>query len=672
MIIEIGILVTAYMGVKFSEKSAQRKKLLVVKRKKSPQKNLRKVVVNDVEKQNKRDIKISVISMGLAAIRQFIYPPLALLSLPLYFYTAIPYIRRAEKVLVEQRKLNVDVLFVFADMMVIAINQYFAAAFSIWLFNQSKYITAKIKKQSEEVLVNIFQKPSKVWILQDGIEVEMPLEQVKMNDILVVNTGEVISVDGTIIDDGIATIDQQVLTGESQPVEKEKGDQVFASTFVIAGRIHVKVEQSGEKTTIAKIGQILKSSTDFKSSVQLKGEQWANKASVPILALSGLLWPILGTANTVVFIYSHIGHRIRILAPLGTLNHISIAAHKGVMIKDGRALETLMQVDTILFDKTGTLTNEQPEVRQIIVCDDYKEEEILTYAAAAERKLTHPIAKAILAKAEEANISLPPIEDSKYDVGYGITVRFDDKIIQVGSLRFMTKESIIIPKKLEAVVADSQTTGNSLVFVAVNHQVIGILELQSSVRTEVKQMISGLRQRGIKHIAIVSGDHKQPTQKLAEELGMDSYFAEVLPQNKAQIVEQLQKEGKSVCFVGDGINDAIAMKKANVSISLSGASSIAIDVANIVLMDGNLSHLCELFDISKNLNTYLKQSLGLVMSSGAFNIVSALLLHFGVMVTLVVNGSILALGVVNAMIPLQKNNNPKIKSLSEIKEKKIN
>jgi Cu2+-exporting ATPase len=666
MIIEIGILVTAYMGVKFSEKSAQRKKLLVVKRKKSPQKNLRKVVVNDVEKQNKRDIKISVISMGLAAIRQFIYPPLALLSLPLYFYTAIPYIKRAEKVLVEERKLNVDVLFVFADMMVIAINQYFAAAFSIWLFNQSKYITAKIKTQSEDLLVNIFKKPSKVWILQDGIEVEMPLEQVKINDILVVNTGEVISVDGTIID-GIATIDQQVLTGESQPVEKDIGDQVFASTFVIAGRIHVKVEQSGEKTTIAKIGNILKTSTDFKSTIQLKGEQWANKASVPILALSGLLWPILGTANTVVFIYSHIGHRIRILAPLGTLNHISLAAQKGVMIKDGRALETLMQVDTILFDKTGTLTNEQPEVRQIFVCDNYKEEEILSYAAAAERKLTHPIAKAILAKAEEANISLPPIEDSKYDVGYGITVRFDDKIIQVGSLRFMTKESIIIPKKLEAVVADSQTTGNSLVFVAVNHQVIGILELQSSVRTEVKQMISGLRQRGIKHIAIVSGDHKQPTQKLAEELGMDSYFAEVLPQNKAQIVEQLQKEGKSVCFVGDGINDVIAMKKANVSISLSGASSIAIDVANIVLMDGNLSHLCELIDISKNLNTYLKQSLGLVMSSGAFNMVSALLLHFGVMITLVVNGGIIGLGVINAMIPLQKNNKPKINTLSEIK-----
>jgi heavy metal translocating P-type ATPase len=655
MILEIGILFTAYMGVKVYENFAQRKKFQVPKWKKSPQKFLRKVVVNEVETQNKRDIMTSVISMGLAAIRQFLYPPLALLSFALYFYTAIPYIRRAEKVLFEQRKFNVDVLFVLADMMVIAINQYFAAAFSIWLFNLSKYITAKIKKQSEEMLVNIFeQKPSKVWVLQDGMEVEIPLEKVQINDILIVNTGEVISVDGTITE-GMATIDQHVLTGELQPVEKEKDDQVFASTFVLAGRIQVKVEQSGEKTTIAKIGQILKRSTDFKSTVQLKGEQWANKASVPILGISGLIWPILGTANTVVFIYSHIGHRIRILAPLGTLNHISLAAHKGILIKDGRALETLIQVDTILFDKTGTLTNEQPEVRQILVCDDYKEEEILTYAAAAERKLTHPIAKAILAKAEEANLSLPSIEDSKYHVGYGVSVRFDDKIIQVGSVRFMLKESIVIPKKLEAVVADSQTKGYSLVAVAVNHQVIGIIELQASVRTEVKQMISGLRQRGIKHIAIVSGDHKQPTQKLAEELGMDSYFFEVLPQNKAQIVEQLQKEGKSVCFVGDGINDAIAMKKANVSISLSGASSVAIDVANIVLMDGNLSHLCELFDISKNLNSYLQQSLVLVMSSGVFNIGSAFLLHFGVMTTLVVNGTIIALGVINAMLSLQKH-----------------
>jgi heavy metal translocating P-type ATPase len=669
MILEIGILFATYVGVRLYENYSQPPKNegegnRVKKLKKSVQTQSTEMVVSDTDKQ--RDIKISVVSMGLAAIRQFIYSPLAPLSFGLYLYTTLPYLKRAEKVLVEQRKLNVDVLFVIADMMALAINQYFAAAFSIWLFHQSKYTTAKVKKQSEEMLVNVFdQKPSKVWVLQDNIEIEVPLDQVKVNDILVVNTGEVVAVDGLIVE-GMAAIDQHALTGESRPVEKGVGDRVFASSFLIAGKIKVKVEKSGMDTTIAKIGQILMHSTDFKSTVQLKGEQWADKASLPMLGIAGALWPILGTANTVVFLYSHIGNRIRILAPLGTLNHISLAAHNSILIKDGRALELLMQVDTVLFDKTGTLTNEQPEVRQIIACDNYQEEEILTYAAAAERKFTHPIAKAILKKAEQAHLSLPEIEDSKYQVGYGITVRLFEKTIQVGSVRFMSQEGVQIPTKLETAVADSLSNRYSLVMVAVNHQVIGVIELQASVRAEVKSILSGLRRCGVKHIAIVSGDHKQPTQSLAEELGMDSYFYDVLPQNKAQIVEQLQKNGQSVCFVGDGINDAIAMKKANVSVSLTGATSCAIDVADVVLMDGSLSHLAELFEISKKLNTNLQESLALTFGPTVVNISSAFFLHFGVTATLVINGLFLTLGMLNAMRPLKQIKEQKTTSLQKL------
>lgn len=282
-----------------------------------------------------------------------------------------------------------------------------------------------------------------------------------------------------------------------------------------------------------------------------------------------------------------------------------------------------------------------------------------TIAAAAERKLSHPIAKAILKKAHEENLSLPDIADSEYQIGYGITVRLDNKMIQVGSVRFMTKEGISIPENIEATIAHSQSDGHSLVVVAVDHQVVGLIELQASVRTEVKQIISGLRQRGIQHIAIVSGDHKQPTQKLAEELGMDGYFSEVLPQHKAQIVEQLQKEGKSVCFVGDGINDTIAMKKANVSISLSGATSIAIDMADIVLMDGSLSHLCDLFDLSKSLNANLRKSLVLSLVPGVVNLSSALLLHFGIVISIIITNLFFTLGVKNAVSPLKQINGDK-------------
>ncbi len=367
--------------------------------------------------------------------------------------------------------------------------------------------------------------------------------------------------------------------------------------------------------------------------------------------------------------YSHIGSRIKALAPLGTLSHINLASHQAILIKDGRVLEELMNVDTVLFDKTGTLTHEQPEVGQIIVCDDYKEEEILSYAAAAEHKFTHPIAKAILKKAQEANLTLPEIDDSKYHVGYGITVRFGDKNILVGSDRFITKEGMVFSEMFKKAIAQSQKDGYSLIFVAVEQQVLGATEIQSSIRMEVKQTISGLRQRGIKHIAIVSGDHRQPTQKLAKELDMDDYFYEVLPQHKAKIVEQLQKEGKSVCFVGDGINDTIAMKQANVSISLRGATSIATDMAEVVLMEGNLSQLCNLFDISKKLSANLEKSLVLTFVPGAINLSSAFLLHYGIVFSIFTSAFFLSFGVRNAMLPLKeiKEENNSIKELPKIK-----
>jgi Cu2+-exporting ATPase len=507
------------------------------------------------------------------------------------------------------------------------------------------------------MLIDIFaQQPRNVWILRDDIEIEIPLEEVNINDILVVNTGEVIPSDG-IITKGFATVDQHALTGESQPVEKDVGDRVLASTFIMTGRIYMRVEKSGQDTTVAKIGEILKNSTHFKSGVQLKGEQWANKATLPMLLVSGLVFPIFGPVSTVVFINSHIGVRVRIFAPLGTLNYIALAAHRGILIKDGRALESLNNIDTVVFDKTGTLTNEQPEIGRIILCDCYDENEILTYAAAAERKFSHPIAKAILQKAEERCLTLPDIEVSNYQIGYGVKVNWENKTVRVGSLRFMVLEGFSIPDIIKNAELDIYKQGSSLIFVAVNDKISGAIEIKPQIRPEAKDIISGLRQHGIKHIAIVSGDHQQPTKSLAEKLGIDDYFYDILPENKAEIVEQLQKEGRSVCFVGDGINDAIAMKKANVSISLSGATSIATDMAEVVLMDGSLSHLCDLFDISSKLDANLQNTLWYALIPGFVNLSGAFLLHFSILTAFVVNGSFGIIGLNNAVQPLREISN---------------
>jgi P-type E1-E2 ATPase len=207
----------------------------------------------------------------------------------------------------------------------------------------------------------------------------------------------------------------------------------------------------------------------------------------------------------------------------------------------------------------------------------YSEQQILQWAAAAEYKFTHPIAKAILAKFGSLGLPMARTDESKYHVGYEITVNVDGHTVQVGSARFMKHEQILLPSALDLEMERVHDEGNSLILVAVDGSLGGAIEMRAANRPEALEVINGLRERGARHLAIISGDHDRPTRNLANKLGVDRYFGEVLPQDKAKYVELLQKEGRTVCFVGDGVNDSIALKKANVSISLRGPSTVATD-----------------------------------------------------------------------------------------------
>jgi heavy metal translocating P-type ATPase len=659
MVVGLGILLTAYIGVKLfdnfqnKQPNKQPKKKSTTQLIPKSQKLLAKETIIDApEEVYDRYFKVSIASLGLAVLAP-VNSLLYFLSMGTIIYTCLPILKLGEKQLLKRRTIGHDVLLAFFIILSFATHQEALLAISAFFYHAGSKLLAKNQALSEPLITNIFkQQPSKVWILKEGVEIEVPLLDVMVDDIVVVRAGEVVPIDGTIIE-GMTMIDQHALTGESQPVEKEVGEQVFASTLIVSGQIQVKVEKAGHETTIHKISEILNNTAAYTTLIQLKGERWANLIALPIFGSAILAIPTLGLLGATTVAHSGFGNRIRVLAPLGTLNYLHLAFSNGLLIKDGRAIEELRRVDTVLFDKTGTLTKEQPEVGQVIVCDDnYDSNDILTYAAAAERKLTHPLAQAILKKAEESNLVLPPIDNSKYQIGYGITVNINNQIIRVGSIRFMKMEGIMVPEMIEEAVKRSHIEGHSLVIVAINDQVAGAVEIQSALRSEVKTILRGLRQRGVKHISIVSGDHQHPTQMLAESLGMDSYFYEALPQQKAEIVEELQKQGKTVCFIGDGINDAIAMKKANVSISLRGATSIATDTAQVVLMDGSLSHLCDLFDTSRNLNSNLLRSLTIVVLASVMSFGGAFLFGFRMVAsTIIINGGFfLALG--NAMLPV--------------------
>jgi len=600
------------------------------------------------------DLAICTASLPLAAAAQFAMPALLPVSAALFAYTAIPSFHGAYQVLFKERRLGVDVLDSIVVMGCLATLHVFPGAILAWCLSVGRYLVRRTEDNSKKLLLGAFGKqPRYVWLVKDGVEVEMPLDRLDQGDIVAVHTGEMVPVDGIIVE-GLAMIDQHALTGESVPAEKGVGDRVFASTVMVAGKVHVAVEKSGNETATAKIAQILSDSAGYKLASQHKGEQLADKAVIPTLCLGGLALTTLGPPGAVAVVNSDLGTGIRMAAPLAMLSTLALCAQKGVLVKDGRALDLLCQVDTVLFDKTGTLTRERPEVGRLIAANGFRPLQILRLAAAAERRFHHPVALAILHKAAEHGLRLPLTDATQYKVGYGITVGIDGHRVRIGSRRFMELEGVPLTSEVEDALDEVHREGHTMVMVAVDDQLGGALELRASIRPEVRGIVQGLRERDIRHIAIISGDHEAPTRRLAEELGMDRYFAQVLPADKADYVERLQREGRKVCFVGDGINDAIALKKANVSISLRGATSIATDTAHVVFMEQSLGKLCELRDIARDLDRNVRNSWLMILGPNLACIGGVFTLGFGIGASVVTNNIAALAALANGLLPMRR------------------
>ena len=578
-----------------------------------------------------------------------------------------------------------------------------AGALGMLLFGVALKMKTLTENKSRNNLIDVFHlQPKQVWVRANGAEIEIPFEQLKSGDILVLQAGQIVPVDGIIVS-GAATVDQHMLTGEAQPVEKTVHDSVFSSTVLLSGMVDVRVEKTGIETTAGQIGEILNQSAQYNTSTALKGLELADRFALPTLALSTASWPLIGPAGAISLMGANSTINAQLTGPLSVLNFLNLAATQGVLIKDGSGLERLNDVDTVVFDKTGTLTLEQPHVVQVHTLNGSNEAQILTLAAAAEARQTHPIARAILEAARAQKLDLPAIDEAHYEVGYGLKVqlveadrhseslrvsgkgpvsdepqngsdasrspafsnqhgrarnsenpRLSPPLIRVGSGRFMTMEGIALSEQVQALTDSCQAQGHSLVMVAVDDELVGCIELQPTVRPEAQLIIDGLRARGLS-LYIISGDQEAPTRKLAQDLGMTGYFADILPEAKADLVEQLQESGRQVCFIGDGINDAIAMRKASVSISLRGATTAATDTAQIVLMQGTLNQLLYLFQLAEEFERNLKQNFHFAAGVSLVSVTGILLAGFTFVATEVLYTVSLLGGVTIAMKPLLRH-----------------
>lgn len=617
--------------------------------------------LSEAERRAYKYFRDTSLLLGATSLSLLVYPPLVYLNVPFIAHASIPFWKRAYKDLVHEKRVTTTVVDATLSLGALAYAPFHpqvlaVGALGTWLFALTRRMVVKAEGRTRSELTRLFgETPSTVWVLKDGQEVEVAFATICAGDLLIVDAGQTISVDGTVVE-GIGSVDQHMLTGESQPVEKTVGDMVFAGTLAISGRMLVQVEKTGSETVAAQIGQILNLTSDYTSSIQLRGEVISDRSALPTLLLSGLALPLVGPSSALSILFSGIGYTMKILGPLSVLNFLQLTSHHGILVKDGRALEQVAKVDTVVFDKTGTLTLEQPHVGAIYAYNGFAEDSVLLFAAAAEHRQTHPIARAILHAAEENEITIPPIQAAAYQVGYGIQVVLNSDCIRVGSHRFMAASAIPIPQTVQQVEEQAHSQGYSLVYVAVDDKLAGVLELHPTIRPEARHIVATLQAAGRK-VYIISGDQSGPTRALAEQLGVDDFFAETLPENKADHIGRLQEEGRTVCFVGDGINDSIALKKAQVSVSLRGASTIATDTAHVILMDQTLNQLETLFSVSQAFETNMSRNLMSSLVPGVVIIGGALVgvVGFGASIGLFYVG--LAAGFANAMRPLLESAN---------------
>ncbi|MEZ4713377.1 MAG: heavy metal translocating P-type ATPase [Caldilineaceae bacterium] len=603
-----------------------------------------------------REINRQFAFAGLITTAAIVTAPLAL---PIQFLVCVPpalYLMRftykqAYRALKEERRLNFATLLAVNQTLIWFGGFYTLGGLIFMLTTVGQKINYISEARSRTQMVNIFGKlPQKVWILRDGIEIEIPFEQLEVGHVLVIGSGQMIPIDGVIID-GYASIDQHRLTGESQPAEKAVGDQVLAATVVLAGQIQVRVEKTGQATVAAQIGEMLEKTASYQTAITSKAAQLADRTVGPTLGVAGLAGLLLGPAGAAAITSTMFGLNLWISGPLALRNYLTIATRRGILVKDGRSLDLLTEIDTIVFDKTGTLTLDQPHVTYIHTFAEEEAQTVLRYAAAVEQRQSHPIARAILAHAAAAEVVLPRIDESRYEMGYGLQAEIEGKLIRVGSDRFMTLKEIALSPAVHALQERCHAEGHSLVMVAVDEQLVGAIELQPTIRPEAKAVIDELHQRNLA-CYIISGDQEGPTRSLAKALGIEHYFANTLPENKAQLVEQLQQEGRAVCFVGDGINDSIALKKANVSVSLRGSTTVAMDTAQIVLMDTTLEQLPLLFKLANEMEQNLTTTHRLAIVPGLGIWAGVFFLHLGLLGATLIFEASLWVGIANAMRPL--------------------
>jgi Cu2+-exporting ATPase len=500
-------------------------------------------------------------------------------------------------------------------------------------------------------------------VLPDGGTEEVSVSQLEGDDLVLVRPGASIPADGTV-EEGDSDVNESMITGESRPVAKGPGDEVIGGTVNGDGSLRVRVTATGDETALAGIMRLVEEAQQSKSRTQLladKAAGWLFYAALGAAFITAIAWTaaigfdveVIKRVATVLVIACP--HALGLAIPLVVAITTSIGANNGILVRDRLAMEEAREIDTVIFDKTGTLTKGEFGVVAFTAADGWEEDQALALTAAIERDSEHMIAKGIRQTAEAKDLSLPSgVSDFEAIKGRGVRAEREGQALYVGGPRLLEMLELELPKKLSGFRDERNAKGQSVVYLVQDEQVLAGLALADVIRPESKEAVQRLHDMGVE-VAMLTGDSEAVAKAVADELGIDQYFAEVLPEHKDQRVSELQKQGKRVAMVGDGVNDAPALTRADVGIAIGSGTDVAAESAGIILVKSNPLDVVKVVELSRA--SYRKMSQNLVWATG-YNIVAiplaaGILAPIGILLSPAVGALLMSLSTVIVAINAQ-------------------
>ncbi|KKM12070.1 HAD family hydrolase [Clostridiales bacterium PH28_bin88] len=506
------------------------------------------------------------------------------------------------------RVLGINALVTLAAVGATVIGEYWESAVVTFLFSLGSYLEARTLDKTRDALRKLMELAPQVAHVRKGEEeAEVPAEEVQKGDLVIVRPGEKIPVDGKVVK-GQASVNQAAITGESLAVEKTVGDPVFSGTINEAGYLEIETERSGEDTTFARIIELVEEAQQEKARSQQLLENFARYYTPGIIAVSALTCLVTKnpiTALTLLVIACP--GALVIATPVSIVAGIGNAARQGVLIKGGEHLERAGKIQVVVLDKTGTLTQGRPQVTGCWV-NRGTEAEMLLKAAAVEKLSEHPLAKPVVEQAAEKG-RVPEATDFQLLPGHGVMAMVAGKKVCVGNRRLMREQGIAIDALIEERMAAEETAGRTAAIVAEGQEILGVIFIADVPREDAVTLVSRLKRIGVEKVVMLTGDNQRTARAIADQLGIDEFRAEMLPEEKVAVVKSLRQEGRVVAMVGDGINDTPAMAAADVGIAMGAAGTdVAMETADLVLMADRLSKLPYAIGLSRQTLRNIKQN----------------------------------------------------------------